>query len=87
MTLQNLREEIDRIDCEILSLLGRRLAVAKKIAGIKKTNDLPILDSARESEIREKVRKMALEHHLSPAVMEDLFHLLLDYTRLEMERG
>lgn len=50
MELQELRNEINRIDGEMLALLGRRLAVCRSIAEYKRANGLPVRDAARETE-------------------------------------
>lgn len=50
MELQELRNEINRIDGEMLALLGQRLAVCRSIAEYKRANGLPVRDAARETE-------------------------------------
>ena len=50
MELQELRNEINRIDDEMLVLLGQRLAVCRSIAEYKRANGLPVRDAARETE-------------------------------------
>ena len=50
MELQELRNEINRIDDEMLALLGQRLAVCRSIAEYKRANGLPVRDAARETE-------------------------------------
>ena len=50
MELQELRNEINRIDGEMLALLERRLAVCRAIAEDKRQNGLPVRDPARETE-------------------------------------
>lgn len=42
MELQELRNEINRIDGEMLALLERRLAVCRGIAECKRENGLPV---------------------------------------------
>lgn len=85
MTLKTLRDQIDAIDSELVVLLGKRVAVARDIARIKKREKLPILDPNREEAIKAKVKKLAIEHEISPLIMEEIFQLLLDYSRIEME--
>ncbi len=85
MLLKTLRDQIDAIDSELVALLGKRVAVAREIARIKKREKLPILDPNREDEIKAKVKKLAGEHQISPLIMEEIFQLLLDYSRIEME--
>jgi len=45
------RQEIDRLDREILDRLGRRAALAVEIGGCKKALGRPVLDSGREEEV------------------------------------
>lgn len=83
--LEELRKKIDEINTQLVVLLGRRLEVAKEIAQIKKREQFPILDSNREDLIKEKIRNLAREQGLSAPVIEEIFQLVLDYTRMEME--
>ena len=50
MDLTQLRNEIDKIDNELVKLFGQRMDVAAQIADYKKENKLPILVPARERE-------------------------------------
>ncbi len=85
MTLGELRKEIDRINQDLIALLGRRTEVARQIARVKKEESLPTLDAERERAIKDEVRRLARANRLSVPVVEDLFEMLLDYTRLEMD--
>ncbi len=49
-----LRERIDQVDDELLSLLGRRMLIADKIGEYKKDNNLTILQADRWNEILER---------------------------------
>lgn len=85
MSLLKLREEIDALDKQLVVLLGRRLRIAKEIARIKKREKLPIFDPVREKELKARLQEFARAEGLSASIIEELFALLLDYTRLEME--
>jgi len=50
------REEIDRLDSELLSMFNRRANLALKIGLIKKTMSLPIYDPSREKRIFERMK-------------------------------
>jgi chorismate mutase len=80
-----LRNEIDAINRELVALLGKRLEVAKEIALVKKLQGLSILDPEREMLIKEEIRSLAKEKHLSVSVVESIFEIILDYTRREMD--
>ena len=49
-----LRERIDQVDDELLSLLGRRMKIADEIGKFKKENNLTILQTVRWNQILER---------------------------------
>jgi monofunctional chorismate mutase len=55
MKLEDWRNEIDRIDAEIVRLVNRRAKIAREIGVLKSAAGLPIVDAAREEEILRKV--------------------------------
>jgi chorismate mutase len=85
MKLERLREEIDALNRELVDLLGKRTEVARKIARVKKEAELPVLDPDREQKIKEEMRRLARASRISASFIDELFDLLLEYTRLEME--
>lgn len=80
MELQELRNEINRIDDEMLALLGRRLAVCRSIAEYKRANGLPVRDAARETE------KLHEAMERGGAAGQRLVALLMALGREEQER-
>jgi chorismate mutase len=85
MSIPELRKKIDAMNRKLVELLGERLEVAREIARLKKQERLPILDASREDAIKAEMRVLAKEHGISPPIVEEMFQILLDYTRLEME--
>ena len=67
MDLKDYRDQIDKIDDEILRLFSERMDVARQIAIYKKEHDLPVLNTEREHEklldisqkVGEDIRKYA----------------------------
>ena len=59
MDLTNLREEIDKIDEELVKLFVARMDVSAQIAQYKKEHSLPILVPSREREKLHEVAKLA----------------------------
>ena len=57
--LANVREEIDGLDREIVSLLGRRLRLADAVADAKAMSGRPVTDPVREREILARVTEQA----------------------------
>lgn len=55
--IEQLRDEIDKIDSKILLLLNMRSNLALKIGEIKKKYNLPVYDPEREKNIIERLLK------------------------------
>lgn len=73
--LETYRKEINTIDEQILSLLGKRFALVKKIGEHKKANTIAIVDKSRESEIIEALKEKAKEHNLSESFITDIWQI------------
>lgn len=71
--IKKLREEIDRLDSEILKLLKKRVEVAKEILKVKKELGMPLRDITRERVILERVRVAADELGLNRSILETVF--------------
>ncbi len=56
MTLKDFRDEIDKIDDKIISLLEKRFEIINKIKKLKKEMNLEIADIKREEEILQKTK-------------------------------
>lgn len=53
MTIKQFRDEINRLDTELLRLFNERAALALKIGEIKKEQGIPVYDPEREKRIFE----------------------------------
>ena len=51
--LETLRNKLDQIDLEIIKLYEQRMEIIKEVINFKINNNLPILDSSRESKMLE----------------------------------
>ncbi|MFA5906107.1 MAG: bifunctional chorismate mutase/prephenate dehydrogenase [Desulfobacula sp.] len=78
-----LREKIDDIDSQILSLLGQRQAEVKKVVHLKKKFHVPIYHPAREEDLISKLRTEAERTGLKPDFLEELYRLILRQSRVE----
>ena len=61
MGIAELREQIDRIDSELVRLYGERLETARLIGRYKQEHHLPVTDTGREREVLNKVGEEAGE--------------------------
>ena len=56
MDLKELRNQLDVIDKDLVSLFTRRMGVCAQVAEYKRQNSIPVLDAGRE---REKLQQVA----------------------------
>ena len=82
MDLQNYREEIDRVDGELLRLFTERMDIVHKIAEYKKEHNLPVLDAVRE---REKLYAIGEKAGEKRTYAHALYSLLFDLSRTHQE--
>ena len=74
------RDDIDRIDNQILNLLKERMEVANDIAAYKLAHNQSITDSTREHTKLQTLRTKASEHGLPPSYISDLYKLIMRNT-------
>lgn len=85
MDLKECREEIDRIDGEIIRLYVERMAVADQVAEYKLSHGMEIFDPARE---REKIAaaRAAVAEEADRQGIEDVFLALMAASRRRQRR-
>lgn len=72
--------KIDELEDELVLLLNRRASYAKEIGKIKKAKGLPVIDSAREAEILDRVAAKT-KGPFSSETIRKLFALIISETR------
>lgn len=85
MELTALREEIDRVDRELVRLLEERMRIARRIGAYKAERGLPVLDAAREEEKLASIRALVTERQDEEAVC-GLFRSLMAASRSAQEQ-
>lgn len=80
--LERLREQINYLDEELLSLIGNRMKVAKQIGEIKKNHSITVLQSSRWKEIFER----ALIKGASTGLSGDFIKAYMEAIHLESIR-
>ena len=83
MDMQYFREQIDRIDDELIRLFKERMDVSREIARYKKEHGLPVLDAAREKEKLAVVSEKAGEQYSIYA--NTLYKTLFELSRAYQE--
>ena len=75
--LKELRDEIDEIDSQLVSLLAKRRGVTTKVGELKSKVGMPIYAPEREASLIIKRRKQAMEAGLSADLIEDVLRRLM----------
>ncbi|NQU79485.1 chorismate mutase [Candidatus Woesearchaeota archaeon] len=76
-----LREEIDKVDEEIVNFLCKRDRIIRSVAEEKKSKGLPVYDETREAEIFERLSGLAIEKGLDPEFVRQLYKIVLQESK------
>ena len=85
MDLMDYREQIDRIDEELLLLFQKRMEISWQIACYKKEHNLPVMDAAREKEKLGDISEKAGEGF--DLYAQKLYKTLFEISREYQERA
>lgn len=85
--LDALRQDIDAIDARIVSLLGDRQEVVRRVAALKKSQNLPVYHPAREEDLISKRRQQARDAGLDADFIETIFRSILRRSRVAQTRS
>jgi chorismate mutase len=78
--LNDLREEIDRLDERLVDLLNARAACALEIGQVKKAAGLPVYQPAREADVLAHVQGIN-QGPLDDGAIKRLFERIIDEAR------
>lgn len=79
--LLGVRERIDVVDRELVSLLARRARLVQEAAQVKSAHGLPFPDAERESSMLEARRQWGQQEGLEATALEDVFRAVLRLSR------
>ncbi len=82
MSITEIRQQIDRIDRDIVRLLQQRAHLAMRAANLKRTVGMPIRDQGRENAVLAKVTR--IHGPMSGDAIREIFEVIIRKTR-EME--
>ena len=83
-----LRDEINRLNEEILEKIRERVEIALRIGEVKKRLELPVVDNALEEAVLNQVGALAAGHGLDPKGVRNVFREIIDLcVKAEEEHG
>ena len=85
--LARLRAEIERIDRELVQLLGQRVQLARQVGAVKQRAGMPALDAEREAAVRARAGDAALALGLPPEEVRALFDRIIEVSRRAQDTG
>lgn len=83
MNLEQLRQEINAVDSQLLSLLLQRMQITHQVAAYKIEHGIPVLNAVREQEILERV---AAQSDTYADGMKIIFSTIMDVSRADQHR-
>ena len=86
MDLDNIRQEIDKIDDQIVQLLEERMHLVEGVVAYKKASGKPMLDSKREEVIFDKVRNRVENKEYQNSILAT-FSDLLKHSRAYQDKN
>ncbi len=84
MSITYWRKQIDEIDRTLVSLISARARCARKIGSLKREQQLPIVDAARETEVQKGIEALN-GGPLSTDALWRIFERIIDEMRLLQE--
>jgi len=82
-----LRDEIDRINTEIVGKIAERVDVALKIGEVKSRYGQPVRDPVRERRLKQKVKELARSYELDDIAVERIFSEIIGLCANAEERA
>ena len=76
-TMEEVRHGVDRVDEEIVALLGRRFRYMDAAARIKAVREA-VRDEGRKAQVLANVARLAREHEVPEAVAGELYERLVE---------
>lgn len=79
--LERIRAEVERVDRELIRLIGERVRLAREIGAAKRRAGVPTLDPAREAAVIRRAGSLAREAGLAEDDVRDIFWHVIGLSR------
>jgi chorismate mutase len=79
LNLEALREQIDAIDNELLTVLGKRQALVEQVIAVKERDKLPARIPERIAEVVDRVMLEAPKHGTSPGLAKAVWTAMIEW--------
>ena len=79
--LERIRAEVERVDRELIRLIGERVRLAREVGAAKRRAGVPTLDPAREAAVIRRAGSLAREAGLAEDDVRDIFWHVIGLSR------
>jgi len=76
-SLQEVRDEIDKVDDNLVELISQRSHLIRQAAAFKNSVD-EVKAEDRVDDIMQRVRKKGIELNINPNMLSELFNIMID---------
>jgi len=76
-SLQEVREEIDKLDEGLVNIISQRAHLVAQAASFKNSVE-EIKANERLNDIKQRVRTLAIQKNINPNMMEELFTIMIN---------
>jgi 4-amino-4-deoxychorismate mutase len=84
--LSTFRKELDNLDEQLMTLLGRRFDICRQVAEYKAEMNIPMMQPARVVEVKQRAAKRAASIGVNEKFAVDLYDLIIsEACRMEDE--
>lgn len=73
------RRQIDALDDQIVALLAKRFEIVRAVGRMKARNNIPVVQSARVEEVKDRVAGIAKGQNLDPDFVRHLYQVMIDH--------
>ena len=78
MNLKSAREEIEKIDLQIISLIKKREECAHLIHNAKKADNISVVDKNQRETVLKRAEEKAITEGLNPIYVKQIFSVLIE---------
>jgi chorismate mutase len=75
------RNEINKIDNDIIKLIGERNKVVLEVAKYKKQHDIAVYAQNREAKLKIKHTQMARKYNVSQTIVNNVFNDIINHSK------
>ena len=76
--LVEFRKDLNVLDAQLIEILGKRYQIIRDVGHYKKANTIPMMQSKRVEEVKERCADMGIKHGLDGDFVRNLYTLIID---------